>query len=239
MNAKQTKDALQQYAKPEDAIFLQRFFKTGKGQYGEGDVFIGVRVPQLRLVCRQFRDLPLKEVQKLLDSSVHEYRLAGLIILKLQYARGSEQQKHSIYDLYLKNVYKSRINNWDLVDASAEYIIGEHLLHRPRKVLFKLAKSDNLWQRRAAMLSSFAFIKRGDPSTSLELAEVLLHDKHDLIQKAVGWLLREVGKRCDRAILTNFLDQHAHEMPRTMLRYSLEHLSPEQKMHYMKLKSGN
>jgi 3-methyladenine DNA glycosylase AlkD len=239
MTAEEVELALQNHASETDAIFLQRFFKTGKGQYGEGDVFIGIRMPQLRLVCRQFSALPLKEVQKLLNSPVHEHRLAALVILTLQYARGTEQQKHSIYDLYLVNVRKSRINNWDLVDASAGYIVGEYLLNRPRKVLFELAASDNVWQRRVAMLSSFAFIKRGDPTTSLKLAEVLLHDEHDLIQKAVGWLLREVGKRCGRAYLLSFLDQHAHEMPRTMLRYSLEHLTPEQKTYYMNLKSGN
>jgi 3-methyladenine DNA glycosylase AlkD len=238
MVAVEVKQALQKQASEKDAVFLQRFFKTGKGQYGEGDTFIGIRMPQLRIVCRQFQDLSLKEVQKLLDDDVHECRMAGLIILTLQYPKASEQQKYSIYGLYLKNVYRGRINNWDLVDASAEYIIGEYLLDRPKKILFELDQSDNMWQRRISILSSFAFIKKGNPALTLELAEVLLHDQQDLIQKAVGWLLREVGKRCDRNLLITFLDQYAHEMPRTMLRYSLEHLSSEQKTHYMRLKSS-
>ena len=237
MNAQQVKDTLKIHASARDAKFLQRFFKTAEGEYGEGDVFIGVRVPPIRVVCRRYQDLPLPEVQELLDSEIHEHRMAGLIILTLQYPKASEQQRRAIYDLYLLNVYKGRVNNWDLVDVTTEYIIGEHLIDQSRDILFELATSGDLWQRRVAILSSFAFIKKGDPSTTLQLAEVLLHDQEDLIQKATGWLLREVGKRCDRQLLINFLDQHAHEMPRTMLRYSLEHLSSEQRQHYMQLKS--
>jgi len=236
MIAQDVKAELQKYASTERALQAQRFFKTGEGQYGAGDVFIGVRMPANRAVARQFKDLPLGEVQKLLDSRVHEHRMVGLIILDLQYPRADEQQKHSIYDLYLLNVYQNRINNWDLVDVTVEAIVGQHLLNRPRDSLFELAESDSLWQRRVAMISSFAFIKKGDPSTTLELAALLLHDEHDLIQKAVGWMLREVGKRCEPKLLTDFLDQHAHHMPRTALRYSLEKLPPAERAHYMRQK---
>ena len=227
MTATELITALQERASAADAVFLQRFFKTGEGQYGAGDVFIGVRVPKTRLVAKQFKDLSPTEIQKLLDSKVHEHRLAALIILTLQYPMASAAQKQAIYKLYLKNVYHGRINNWDLVDISAPQIVGEHLQNRPRDILFDLAKSDDLWRRRVAILSSFAFIKTGEPDTCLKLAEILLHDNHDLIQKAVGWMLREIGKRNGRQILLNFLNRHAHEMPRTMLRYSIEHLSPE------------
>ena len=239
MNAQDLELSLKKYADEKDALFLQRFFKTGKGQYGEGDIFIGVRMPQLRLVCKQFSDLQLREVQKLLNSKVHEHRMAALIILRLQYRLSSEQKKDSIYNLYLKNVYRGRINNWDLVDASAPYIVGDHLMNRSRTILFELAKNNDIWQRRVAVLGSFAFINEGDSTTTIELAEQLLQDRHDLIQKAVGWSLREVGKRSDRAILIHFLDQHAHEMPRTMLRYSLEHLDAKQRAYYMSLKSSS
>lgn len=238
MTARDVENTLQMHASAGDALFLQRFFKTGKGQYGAGDVFIGVRVPKIRQVCKQCQDLPLPEVQKLLDGKVHEHRLAGLIILTLKYPKATEQEKQAVYDLYLLNVYRGRINNWDLVDATAEYIIGEHLVNRPRDILFTLAHNEDLWQRRVAALSSFAYIKRGEPGTALELAEILLYDQRDLIQKAVGWLLREVGKRCDRQILIDFLNKHAHEMPRTMLRYSLEHLPKEQRTYYMSQKSS-
>jgi len=236
MTAQDVQIALQEYASDLDAVFLQRFFKTAEGQYGFGDVFIGVRVPQTRIVCKQFQDLPLPEIQKLLDSVVHEHRLAGLIILTIQYAKVDDPNQQDIYDLYLKNVYKGRINNWDLVDLSAYKIMGVHLINRPRDILFDLAKSDKLWERRVAIVTTFAFIKRGDPSTTLDIAESLLHDSEDLIQKATGWMLREVGKRCDEELLTDFLDKHAHDMPRTALRYSIERLSPDKKRHYMRLK---
>jgi 3-methyladenine DNA glycosylase AlkD len=233
MNARKIVSELAKHASPNDATFLQRFFKTGPGQYGEGDVFIGIRVPQTRKICKQFVGLPLGEVQKLLDSPVHEHRLAGVIILSYQYPKADEKQKQAIYDLYLKNVYKGRVNNWDIVDVTVDRVMGTHLINRPRDVLFELVKSDDVWQRRVAIMSTFAFIKKDDGSTTLQLAKILLHDKHDLIQKAVGWMLREVGKRVDRKLLTNFLDEYAYEMPRTMLRYSLEHLPPEQHAHYM------
>ena len=234
MNAEGLMEALKAYADPDDAVFLQRFFKTAEGQYGAGDRFIGVRVPQIRRVCRQFRDLPLSEIEKLLASDIHECRLAGVVLLADQYAVSDTVKKRAIYDVYVKNVYEGRINNWDIVDASAEFIIGEYLWDKPRDLLFSLAKSENIWQRRVAVLSSFAYIKRGDSSTTLELAALLLHDPHDLIQKAVGWMLREVAMRCDEKVLTTFLEKHYTAMPRTMLRYAIERLLPEQKLYFMK-----
>lgn len=237
MTATGVVEALRSYANPQDALFSQSFFKTGAGQYGEGDVFIGVRVPQTRSVCKQFASLPLDEVQKLLDSEVHEHRLAGLIILATAYAKATEPVKDEIYNFYVTNVRTHRVNNWDLVDSSAPYIIGPHLQSRPRDLLFELAKSDNLWERRVAILSTFDFIKHGDPSTTLEIAELLLRDKEDLIHKAVGWMLRELGKKVDVTLLTDFLKKHAAIMPRTMLRYAIEHLPLDQRRHYMRMKS--
>jgi len=236
LTAAEVSKALQIHAKADDAVFLQRFFKTGAGQYGEGDVFIGVRVPMTRAICKQFKGLPLPEVQKLLNSKVHEYRLAGLILLATAYPRATEPERQKIFDFYLKNVYAGRVNNWDLVDTSAEFIIGAHLVDRPRDLLLKLAKSDKLWERRVAMLSTFQFLKHGDPSTTLAVAEILLHDPHDLIQKAVGWMLRETGKKVDEALLIDFLEKHAATMPRTTLRYAIERLTPVQKQRFMQMK---
>jgi 3-methyladenine DNA glycosylase AlkD len=230
--------ALAEIADADDARFLQRFFKTGSGQYGEGDVFIGVRVPQTRAVAKRFPDLPLSEVEQLLDSEVHEHRLAALVILNRLFAVAARprvndpDQQRRLADFYVSAVRRGRVNNWDLVDSSAEFVLGEYLWSRPRDVLFDLARSDSLWERRVAVLSTFAFIKHGDASTTLALAELLLDDREDLMQKAVGWMLREVGKRVDRTQLLGFLDANAARMPRTMLSYSTEHLTPEQRGDY-------
>jgi 3-methyladenine DNA glycosylase AlkD len=224
--------ALAAVASAEDAEFLQGFFKTGPGQYGEGDVFIGVRVPQTRAVAKQFAALPLAEIDDLLDSEVHEHRLAALILLNGAFARASssrtrdDDERARLAAFYLAAVRRGRVNNWDLVDTSAEFVLGEYLFDRPRFLLFELAESDILWWRRVAVLSSFAFIKHGDASTTLELAALLLTDREDLMHKAVGWMLREVGKRVDRSLLVGFLDEHAAAMPRTMLSYATEHLDP-------------
>jgi len=233
VTAKEVEIALRMHANAKDAVFLQRYFKTGEGQYGAGDTFIGIRVPAIRAVCKKFKALPLVEIEKLLASPIHEYRVAAVVILASQFANAPDEVRKAIFDLYLKNVYNGRINNWDIVDISAEFIIGEYLRNRPRDVLFELAKSDSIWQRRVAVLSAFQFVKAGDASTTLALAEMLLHDQHDLIQKAVGWMLREVGKRCDESLLLTFLEKHAKTMPRTMLRYAVERLTPEQKAHFM------
>lgn len=216
-----------------DAVFLQRFFKTGPGEYGEGDVFIGVRVPATRSVVRRFRGLPpagldYDEIDELLDSPVHEHRLAGALLLVARYPKDPD----TVFDRYLAAVRRGRINNWDLVDSSSEFIVGEHLWDRDRGLLDELAASGSLWQRRVAVLATFAFIKRGDPSTTFALAERLLTDREDLMHKAVGWMLREVGKRVSREQLAGFLDAHAAAMPRTMLSYATEHLDPAERARY-------
>jgi 3-methyladenine DNA glycosylase AlkD len=226
--------ALQLVADPLRASHSQYFFKTGPGEYGEGDVFLGVTVPAIRLVCKQYKDLPLPEVQELFDSDVHEHRLAAAIILVYQYPKSAD--KKAIYDFYLKNVKAGRVNNWDIVDTTAPSVMGRYLWETEgaRDVLFRLARSDNLWQKRVGIMSSFYFFLKGDdPTTTLELAEILVNDKHDLIQKAVGWMLREIGKRVDTKLLTDFLDKHAATMPRTALRYSVEHLTESTKNYYM------
>lgn len=235
MTAEGVKAALQVHASDADALNLQWFFKTGPGEYGEGDMFLGVRVPMIRKVCKEFRLLPLPEVQKLIESPFHEHRMAGLIILTLQYPRASTRAKNDIFELYMRELSKRNINNWDLVDVTCRHIVGEHV-RGDRAVLYKLAKSNNLWERRVSIISTFAYIARGDATTSLELAELLLHDQEDLMHKAVGWTLREVGKRCDEELLRNFLNRHAHHMPRTALRYAIEHLHPADRQHYMKKK---
>lgn len=235
MTAKDFIAAIGKYEDKERAANALRFFKTGKGGYGEGDQFLGATVPKTRLVCKEFKDLPLAEIQKLLDSPVHDHRLGAVILLVDQYkkARKDPKRQDQIFDLYVKNVFSGRVNNWDIVDASAGYIIGPHEEKTDRQLLFKLAKSKDLWQRRAGIISAFWYIQHGDPSTTLALAELLLHDEQDLIQKAVGWQLREVGKRSGHDLLMQFLDKHAATMPRTALRYAIEHLTPKQRTHYM------
>jgi 3-methyladenine DNA glycosylase AlkD len=224
--------ALDAAADPSKAAGLSRFFKTGAGEYGEGDVFLGLTVPTTRRLMKPFVRLPLDEVSILLDSAVHEHRFVGLLILVAQYP-GSPQE---IADFYLGVVRRGRVNNWDLVDCSAEFILGEHLYGRPRDVLFELATSDSVWERRAAMLSTFGFIKHGDASTAMQLATILAPDQHDLIRKAVGWMLREVGKRVDPALLIGYLDEHAAQLSRTSLSYATEHLTPAQRIHYRSLR---
>ncbi|MBJ8338784.1 DNA alkylation repair protein [Antrihabitans sp. YC3-6] len=225
--------ALAAVSDPLDAVHLQRFFKTGPGEYGEGDVFVGVRVPATRKVVKSFADLPLDEVDVLLDSDVHEHRLAGLLILNAQFAAASKprtfdvEKQERVVDRYLGAIARRRVNNWDLVDSSAENILGPWLFDRRRDLLFSFARSADLWERRIALLTTFEFIKRGDPSTTFELAELLLPDRADLIQKALGWMLREVGKKVDGALLMSFLEQHASAMGRTALSYATEHLEPE------------
>jgi 3-methyladenine DNA glycosylase AlkD len=227
--------ALGDVASPTHAAQLQGYFKTGPGEYGEGDVFIGVRLPAMRKVAKRFRHLDLDAIDELLDSEVHEHRATALLILVEQFSRGIGDRAE-IVERYLAALRRGRVNNWDLVDSSAGYILGSWLVDKDRSLLFQLAASESLWERRVAMIATSAFIWAGDPSATLELAERLLHDRTDLIQKAVGWMLREAGKRVSRDVLTGFLDQHAASMGRTALSYATEHLTPEERAHYRAMK---
>jgi 3-methyladenine DNA glycosylase AlkD len=214
--------------KPTRAHDMQRFFKTAPGEYGEGDIFLGLTVPQVRIIAKSYRDLEFSEIEKLSESQFHEIRLCGLIILSNQFKATNDQKlRKNIFDFYMKQMKLGRVNNWDLVDVSAP-TIGEYLLEvkDPFPVLLKLAKSKSLWERRSAIIFTFAFIRAGYFEPTLEISELLLKDDHDLIHKATGWMMRELGKR-DPSLLRSFLDAHVHEMPRTMLRYSIEKL-PEQ-----------
>lgn len=221
---------LRQRGDPEVAAILQRFFKTGPGQYGEGDRFLGLKVPVVRGVVRAYRGLPFEQACVLLDSAFHEERLAGLLFLVYRFARGDTTERQRIYDFYLASA--DRINNWDLVDCSAEHIVGGHLFDRSHRPLFALARSASVWERRIALLATFHFIRRGRFDTTLALAERLRDDPHDLIHKAAGWMLREVGKR-DRAAEETFLDRHAPHMPRTMLRYAIERFPEALRRRYL------
>lgn len=226
------KKDLQKLSSPEKAKASAWFFKTGAGQYGEGDQFIGVTVPEQRVVAKKYKDLPLVEAEQLLKSTTHEERLVALIILVEQFKKADGPTKKEIHDFYLSHT--DRVNNWDLVDLSAEYIVGGYLVDKPKDVLYKLAHSESLWERRIAMISTYYYIKQGESKYTLEIAQILINDKHDLIQKAVGWMLREVGKRCSQEILIKFLDKHAATMPRTALRYAIEHFPEEKRQKYLK-----
>ena len=213
------------------AAFYPRFFKCGPGEYGEGDVFLGVTVPNQRSVARQFRELPLREVKKLLDNKYHECRQTALLIMVEQMGRGKAPARKKIVDLYLEKM--DRINNWDLVDCSADKIVGEYLLEKDRSLLDKLAGADDLWQNRIAMVATYRFIKLDQFDDTLRIAETLVNHPHDLIHKATGWMLREVGKR-DEAVLDKFLVSRYREMPRTMLRYAIERMPEAKRQRYLK-----
>lgn len=208
------------------------FFKTGKGQYGYGDVFFGVTVPEQRAVAKRYLNLPLSEIQKLLNDKVHECRLTGLFILVDQYKKSDSKGKERIYKFYLKN--SKKINNWDLVDSSAPYITGDYLLSKKRDILYKLAKSSNLWEKRISIISTLAFINKSQFVDTLEISKVLLKDKHDLIHKAVGWMLREVGKKSEKS-LRSFLEKNIKIMPRTTLRYAIEKYSEAKRKKYLSM----
>lgn len=228
---------LRQRINPERATVAPRFFKAGPGQYAEGDQFIGVTVPDTRAIARQNRDLPRASLEVLLHSPWHEERLLALFILVDQYNRADAARRHDIYTYYLANT--AYINNWDLVDSSASNIVGDYLADRADRleVLEGLARSGLLWERRIAIISTLFFIvKRGRADETLVLADILMHDSHDLIQKAVGWMLREVGKRIDRTLLADYLEQHAATMPRVMLRYAIEHFPAEKRQYYLQKK---
>jgi 3-methyladenine DNA glycosylase AlkD len=221
---------LRQFASKEKASILRRFFKTGPGEYGEGDKFLGVVVPNIRKVAKEFQAAPQTEVRKLLSSPFHEERLLALLILVRQYETGDDALKKKIYGLYLKS--SRYINNWDLVDLSAPNIAGAYLLDRSRSPLYTLAESRDLWKRRIAIMATFAFIRQNDFADTLALSRMLLPDGHDLIHKAVGWMLREVGKR-DVGALEGFLRKHYRSMPRTMLRYAIERLPEAKREKYL------
>jgi 3-methyladenine DNA glycosylase AlkD len=217
-------------ADPQRAIGVARFFKTGPGEYGAGDCFLGIRVPDLRRLARAYQDMPLEEVRRLLKSTWHEERLLALLILVRQYGRADDRGRVSIYRAYM--THSDSVNNWDLVDCSAEHIVGAHFRHRDRARLRRLAASKSVWERRIAILSTFHYIRRGEFGETLDLARRLLGDSHDLIHKAVGWMLREVGNR-DRAVEERFLRAHASRMPRTMLRYAIEKFPEPQRRRYL------
>ncbi len=219
-------------ANPDDARKYQRFFKTGPGEYGEGDRFRGIRVPALRQLTRTLADLPLDQTERLLASAFHEDRLLALFILVRQYPRGDEATRRAIYRSYVD--HRDRVNNWDLVDASAPYLAGPHLATRDRGILDRWAASSHLWTRRIAIMATFHFIRLGQFADTLRLAEQLLDDPEDLMHKATGWMLREVGNR-DRPALRHFLDDHASAMPRTMLRYAIEKLPPPERLAYLRV----
>lgn len=230
MNHEDVQNELKNISEPEIAQHSQRFFKTGPGEYGENDIFLGIRVPDVRKVAKKFSELSLKETEQLLHSEYHESRLCALIILVSKCKKGDEGLRKKIYELYLRNT--GYINNWDLVDTSAEHIVGSYLMDRDRKVLYQLAKSNSLWERRIAIMSTFHFIKNNDFRDTLLIAEELLYDTHNLIHKAVGWMLREVGNK-DLEKEEMFLQKHIQKMPRTMLRYAIEKFPEEKRQKYL------
>jgi 3-methyladenine DNA glycosylase AlkD len=223
---------LRSLGNPESAKILQGFFKTGPGEYGEGDVFLGLRVPETRRLAKEFRDAAgLADIKELLQSELHEARLFALMLLVEQFQRGDEPKRREIYDLYLAST--NRINNWDLVDVSAAPIVGGWLFARSRAPLHRLAKSKSLWERRISVIATLHFIRQGDFADTLKICELLLDDEQDLMHKACGWMLRETGKR-DVKTLERFLDRHAAAMPRTMLRYAIERFPEPRRQHYLR-----
>ena len=224
-------EKIQDFANPEKAKILQKFFKTGEGEYGEGDIFLGVTVPELRNIAKDFYGLNLIKIERLLHSKIHEHRLTAVIILGEKYKRAKEEEKENIFNFYLEN--SEKINNWDLVDLSAPKIVGDFLLDRDKNILYKLVRSENLWEKRIAIISTFAFIRNEEFEDCLAISELLLNDKHDLIHKAVGWMLREIGKR-NLEVEEEFLKEHYKKMPRTMLRYAIEKFEEEKRKKYLR-----
>lgn len=223
---------LKSLGSPEKAKVSAGFFKCGKGEYGEGDRFLGVTVPQQRIIAKASRDLPFSEIETLLGNPYHEARLTGLLVLTYAFEKADEEKREAIFDFYLAHL--SAVNNWDLVDVTAPNIIGGYLTEKKpaRKILYRFAKSKNLWERRIAIVSTLAFIRNDDFGDTLSIAEMLLEDPHDLIHKATGWMLREMGKR-DEKTLEKFLGTHAVAMPRTMLRYAIERFSPMERARFL------
>ena len=228
------KSELDSLANPERAVHSQRFFKTGKGEYAEGDIFLGLTNPQIHILAKKYSELNFQEIQELLNSKIHEERLLSLLILvkKFQKAKKDHKTQYFIYNFYLKNT--KNINNWDLVDLSAHKIVGEFLLkNQDQSILRQLAKSENLWEKRISIISTLTFIKNRKFGETLALAEILLNDEHDLIHKAVGWALREIGKK-NQNVLETFLLQNYKKMPRTMLRYAIEKFPNDVRQKYLR-----
>jgi len=219
---------LRNLANPEKAKIYQRFFKTAKGEYGEGDIFLGLTVPQSRSLAKKFSTLNLKEMSSLLNSKIHEERLVAILLLVENYKKTKDKK---IVDFYLSHAQK--INNWDLVDLSADKILGVHFLDKNREKLYKLARSKNLWEKRIAIISTFHFIKNNQFEDTLKISETLLNDRHDLIHKAIGWMLRELGKR-DLKLLEKFLKIHYKKIPRTTLRYAIEKFPEGKRKKYLR-----
>jgi 3-methyladenine DNA glycosylase AlkD len=230
MKASEARTKLREFASPAAATAAARFFKTGPGQYGEGDTFIGARAPPMRKLAREFRDLPLTEVEELLHSPIHEERGLALLILVVSVSQADDAKRKAVHDFYFDHV--RQVNNWDLVDCSAPTIVGGYLRGRSRKPLLRLAQSASLWERRIAIVSTQHFIRLDEFADTVAISQRLLSDREDLIHKASGWMLREVGDR-DVATLEGFLDEHGAAMPRTMLRYAIEHFPPERRQTYL------
>jgi 3-methyladenine DNA glycosylase AlkD len=229
------KKEIEKIANPERAKLCQRFFRTGKGEYGEGDVFLGIAVPKIREIVRAcWKQTKIKNIKSLINSKFHEERLAGLLILIEKFKKADDKERKEIFEIYLEFAEKGRINNWDLVDLSAPNIVGNYLADKDRKVIYDYAESGNLWKKRIAVLACFSFIRQKDFKEIIRLAEYFIknNERHDLMQKAVGWMLRELGKRDEKA-LKDFLDKNYLKMPRTMLRYSIERLSEDDRKRFM------
>ncbi len=222
---------LQDNASSEKAEIYKKFFKTGKGEYGEGDIFIGLTMPQQREISRKYIDLSIPKIQELLKSKIHEHRMVGLIILTEKYKNSSERDKADIFNFYINNT--KNINNWDLVDVTCPRIVGDFLLDKDKKILYEMVRSNNLWERRIAIVSTWKFIHEGEFGDVLAISELLLEDKHDLIHKAVGWMLREVGKK-DEDVLRNFLRGNYSRLPRTTLRYAIERFPEEKRKRFLR-----
>jgi 3-methyladenine DNA glycosylase AlkD len=235
MKAEEFIKKLKAYRSPVELKKIQRYFKSGEGEYGEGDKFIGVRMGQVFALAKEFIDMQPEQIEKLLESPIHEVRTGAVSIMDWQ-ARSKktpEARRKELFDLYLRR--HDRINNWDLVDRSAPYVIGGYLFDKPRALLYKLARSKNIWERRTAIVSTLYFVRKSDVADAFKIAEILLRDDQDLIHKATGWALRYAGDK-DRQKLLSFLDKHAQKMPRTALRYTIEHFDKKQRAHYLSLK---
>ena len=231
MLSKLQKD-LRSFTNPEKAKILGRFFKTGKGEYGEGDKFLGIILPLQRSIVRKYwKEITFEEMKELVKSPLHEERLVSLLIAVDKFEKGNEKERKEIYDFYLSHT--KFINNWDLVDLTAPRIIGVYLHDKEKEILTMLAKSKSLWEKRISILSTFYFIRQGDPSETLKIAGLLINDKHDLIHKAVGWMLREIGKRCGEKAEEKFLQKYYKTMPRTMLRYAIEKFDNKKRKYYL------